>query len=157
MHAGYTASGRSEEECFHLSCAGLILSLLFSLSCVLYICGSCKYSFYVSSLQAGIVKKENIKIHGFWIAAACRSISICGLHYSRHAIVDSLWSESYTVAIIHVTLLYVRPSRVNLVVLLLTVSCGRVIMDCTKAFIHILFRNTNFLFSIDDCALIGCI
>ena len=108
MHAGYTTSGRSEEECFHLPCAGLILSLLFSLSCVLYIGGSCKYSFYVSSFQAGIVKKEHIKIHGFWIAAACRSISICGLHYSRHAIVDSLWSESWTVAIIHVTYMQVH-------------------------------------------------
>ena len=46
---------------------------------------------------------------------------------------------------------------VNLVVLLLAELCGRVVMDCTEAFIHALINNTNFLFYIDDCALIGCI
>ena len=74
-------------------------------------------------------------------------------HYSEEFIIWTLDYSHNTCDFVICTSIF----SVNLIVLLLAELCGRVIMDCTEAFIHTLINNTNFLFYIDDCALIGCI
>lgn len=68
MDAGHSTSGWSKEECLHFPCAGentrldFNFVLLFTFVCVSELVFYTKFMFLV---QAGIVKKENIKIHGF--------------------------------------------------------------------------------------------
>ena len=125
---GYTTSGRSEEECFHLPCAGW----------------HCEEGTYQDSLFLNSCSLQ-VNLHMWFTLSSSR--------YNGWFMIWTLDCSHNTCDFVICTSIFC----VNLVVLLLAELCGRVIMDCNEAFIHTLLNNTNFLFHIDDCALIGCI